>query len=127
MRAALLTIAVIGLAALPGCLLHHGGHSGGHVSGEVSVGVGLDYTYFPTYGAYYSESSGVWWVDDGGAWVSMSVRPARIVITNDTPWVVVNVRGDSPHVHYADHSRDYPSSWKGKGPKGPPPGRGWRK
>jgi hypothetical protein len=127
MRTALLAIAVLGLASLSGCHLHHRGHSGGHVSTDVSVGVGLDYTYFPTFGAYYHESSGHWWVDDGGSWVSLSVRPPRIVITDETPWVVVKVEGDSPHVRYSDHSRDYPSSWKGDGPKGPPPGRGWRK
>lgn len=126
MRAATIVVAVLGTTLLSGCILSSG-RSRGHVSSGVSVGVGLDYVYYPSYHAYYYEPGHEWFVRENSAWVRTSVRPASIVIHDDTPSVVVRVDGSEPHVRYADHSRQYPSDWKGKGPKGPPKGRGWRK
>jgi len=125
MRAAIFVVSVLGSTAMSGCVFH-GRHSG-HSSGEASVGVGLEYTYFPSHHAYYHETSGEWFVIEGDAWVSTTVRPVGLVITTDTPWVSVSVEGPSPYVRYEDHSTSYPSNWERKGPKGPPPGRGWRK
>ncbi len=132
MRVVNVVLAAVGTVALSGCIISDDpgrgrGHGRGHASGGVSVGISADFTYFPTYRAYFSESRGEWWVMGGGGWVSVGTRPAHIVITDDTPWVVVNVDGPDPQVRFTEHAHAHPADSHGKGPKGPPPGRGWRK
>jgi len=126
MNARMLVVATLAALALPGCLVRPG-----HVRGEVSVGATVEidhpFVYFPSHQVYYSESTSEWWVMGGGGWVSTRVRPAGLVITADTPWVGVDVQGVLPQVRFEAVSREYPADWKAKGPKGPPPGRGWRK
>ena len=49
------------------------------------------------------------------------------MIREETPWVVVNVRGAQTHDRFEEHARAYPADWHSRESKGPPPGRGWRK
>ena len=124
MRSKNLVFAMLGAAVLPGCLVASG-RSGGHVSVSSTVEVERTYTYFPSHHAYYYEASDEWWVMDGGVWVFSRTRPRLLVITRETPWVVVNVRGEHPHVRYTEHARAYPAGWKPGKAQGPPPGRAW--
>ena len=118
--------AALAAVALTGCVLE-GRRSTAHVSAGVSVRAEHNYTYFPSHDAYYCDSCDDWWVHDSGSWSHHAVRPPSIVIRDDTPWLVVNVRDGQPHLRNADHRRDFESHGREGKSKGPPPGRGWRK
>jgi hypothetical protein len=131
MHRTLLLTAIVGAVALSGCILERR-NSGSHASGgSVTVGTSVEiehsYTYFPSHHAYHCDSCDDWWVIEAGVWTHRRERPRSIVIRDDTPWVVVDVRDAKPHLRHADHRRDYPDNWNPGKSKGPPPGRGWRK
>ena len=124
MRTTMIVIATLGAAALPGCLVETR-RSPGHARVETVIEVEHTYTYFPSAHAYFCEETDEWWIIEGGAWTMRRSRPVNIIITRETPWVVVNIRGSRPNVRFQEHARSYPSHWRPEKDKGPPPGRGW--
>lgn len=126
MRANLFVVAALAGAALPGCVFREG-HRESRVSAGASIEIEHSYVYYPSYHAYFCDSTDEWWVLEGSVWARSRERPSRVVIHEQTPWVVVSVRGPEPHVQYQDHARSYPEDWNPGKSKGPPPGRGWRK
>jgi hypothetical protein len=148
MRSRLL-VATLGAVVLPGCLVPSGRARVTFVAArepapveappepapvnvapepvplEVTLDVELSYTFFPEHNAYFCESTDEWWVVEAGGWTRMRARPRSIVITRETPWVVVNIRGPAPQVRFEETARIYPRHWRPERSKGPPPGRGW--